>query len=490
MSRVATPHAVTTADGTQLATDVYLPEQLPAPVVVTRTPYDRSTLRAHGRGWTRRGIAFVAQDVRGRYGSEGTWDPYCREDVDGAATLRWVHQQTWCDGHVFPAGASYGSFTAWSAAIQAPDLVSGVISEVPAAGLRAANVEPSGILRLAEYRGWWSEHAKSRTSRPRSTAALSHLPVAEMDAHWWSALASSPVEVLDLTNCAVPSLHIGGWYDLFLPQTLQQWNSVGSRHTSRPPKTLVIGPWTHELSRRDSHSAGGRDHGPDSQLRLGDLQADWITSVTGGVVASSAKVFLIGGGRWLNRWPASTSVLRLFTTVDRTLHRDPPDADSRHHFTDNPAMPFPSLPPSHDRSILDGRPEALSFRSDVLTKRVVIVGTPIAYLSASSTAPQTDWIVRLVHRLPDGQALDISSGTAISTNSTALAISMTPTALVVESGSRLEFHISSSDFPRLARNLNTGTDRYTTTAMTIAHQTIHSGPESGTWLELPVLEEQ
>lgn len=470
-------------DGTRLATDIYLPDRLPAPVVVTRTPYDRAALRPNGLGWTRRGIAYVTQDVRGRYGSGGTWNPYCDEDTDGAATLDWVHQQPWSTSDVFTAGASYGSFTAWAAATARPDKVSGVISEVPAAGIRAANREPSGVLRLAEYVRWWTEHADARISRSTQVQleTLWHLPVADIGERPWTALHDNRDE-LDLSQCGIPSLHIGGWYDLFLPQTLQQWESAGRKCTPRPPRSLVIGPWRHELS-----TPGPTEYGPASQLRLGDLQADWIYSVINGAATSTTKAFLVGAGIWLDHWPAPATTIRLYTAADGSLSHDVPASEATHRYAYDPAHPFPSVSSFQDRSRLDSRTDAVVFRGEVITSLITIVGTSTVSMRASTTAPETDWIVRLVRRLPDGQALEIAFGSAIS-NTGVQVIPLTPTAIRLEPGSRLELHVTSSDFPRLARNLNTGKDRYTSVATQIAIQTIHSGQDS--YVDIPVLEEQ
>ncbi|SBW22572.1 hydrolase CocE/NonD family protein [Candidatus Protofrankia californiensis] len=537
---IDTNQFVHAADGALMATDVYLPDRLPAPAIITRTPYGRSALLANGIGWARNGFVYIAQDVRGRYGSEGIWIPYHNERSDGRALVEWVGEQSWCDGNVILAGASYGSFTAWAAALAAPDLVRAVISEVPAAGMRQANFEPSGVLRLAEYVGWWTEHADGRTSRNGLSAQmlrsrpdlLRHLPVAEIGQHlwarlphWWSTIdpdksdkgktATWEAEPGDqeLARCALPSLHIGGWYDLFLPQTFHQWATVGSGCDPRPERGLVVGPWGHELSTPNSHSAGGREHGPESQLPLGRIQVDWISRVLAGGDASITKVFLMEGQRrrdhvsfalpeaqvpgsmedeqWLDHWPASTGMLRLHATADGALSPTPPDQTAEHHFDYDPLDPFPSLPVHRDRAVLGARRDAVTFRSFPLTHPAAVAGSPTVRLSVHTTAPSADWIVRLVQRFDDGHALEITSGSAVTESSVrTLDVVLGATALVLHPGSRLELHVTSSDFPRLARNLNTGLDRYTTSATRTAIQTIHSGPVHGCFIELPVMEYQ
>ncbi len=529
MLRIDANHRVPAADGLGLATDVYLPATLPAPVVVTRTPYGRGALLANGAGWARHGFVFVAQDVRGRYGSDGAWIPYRGERGDGAALVEWVHRQPWCDGNVILAGASYGSFTAWAAALAVPHLVRTVISEVPAAGLRAANVDPSGVLRLAEYAGWWTDHAEARVSRDglagrmlaEDPDLLRSLPVADLGRRlwarlprWWITIAghlpagsadqrhadqgrggmpggrSSEDETQgepELAACPLPALHIGGWYDLFLPQTLSQWTTAGRDHAPRPARGLVIGPWGHELSTPVSNAAGGRDHGPEAQLPLGRLQVAWIRGVLAGDDPSLVKVFVVGEGRWSQQWPASTRMRRLHATADGGLTEAAPRDAAGCSFVHDPADPHPSLPVGRDRRVLDTRADRVTFRTGPQPSPPVLAGTPVIRLRANTTAPSADWIGRLVERRADGRTLEIASGTAVvGPGTSTVEIPLGPIALRPAPGSRLELQLTGSDFPRLARNLHTGRDRYTTTAPgDPATQTVQLGPDH-TWIDLPI----
>ncbi|MGW2195392.1 CocE/NonD family hydrolase, partial [Streptosporangium sp. NPDC001682] len=106
-------------DGTRLATDVYLP---PAPgrhpVVVSRMPYDKASAwmavdRIAPR-YLERGYVFVAQDVRGKFRSEGETMPFVHEVEDSYDTLDWVVGQPWSDGAVAMTGDSYHGYTQWA----------------------------------------------------------------------------------------------------------------------------------------------------------------------------------------------------------------------------------------------------------------------------------------------------------------------------------------------------------------------------------------
>ena len=100
-------------DGVRLATNILLPEgKGPFPVILYRDPYVKEGVtRSKGQGLLDEGYAIVIQDVRGRFKSEGVWDPFRNEARDGHDTLEWVGKQPWCNGKIGLAGGSYLGFT-------------------------------------------------------------------------------------------------------------------------------------------------------------------------------------------------------------------------------------------------------------------------------------------------------------------------------------------------------------------------------------------
>ena len=107
-------------DGIRLATDVYLPPELPAPVVVMRTPYERGADANVGAfmSLARRGFAVVSQDCRGTGGSEPDyWDYYIREPEDSYDLIEWITHQDWYGGFIGSTGGSYVGQTQWCMAM-------------------------------------------------------------------------------------------------------------------------------------------------------------------------------------------------------------------------------------------------------------------------------------------------------------------------------------------------------------------------------------
>ena len=98
-------------DGVTLSADLYLPPagSGPWPAILLRTPYDNvdPTWVKSAAFFARQGYAFVSQDVRGRYDSDGSWEPFVHEGADGYDTVEWVAGQSWCDGKVCMMGGSY-----------------------------------------------------------------------------------------------------------------------------------------------------------------------------------------------------------------------------------------------------------------------------------------------------------------------------------------------------------------------------------------------
>lgn len=496
-------HRVASPDGVRLTLDAYVPEPgHPGPVVVTRTPYSRAAHLDEGLGWSASGIAYVAQDVRGRYDSDGTWHPYEDERRDGAALLAWLHDQPWCDGRVVATGASYAAGTAWALAVEAQaagEPLRGVVSMVPALGLGRVKFDPSGVLRLAEHVQWWVEHAESRVSRPGlarrlATARpdlLTRLPVTDVGQALWPGLrgwsdvalagASGHVETAgpgELAALTVPSLHVGGWHDLLVGETLRQHATVGRATVERGARTLVVGPWGHDLG--GPHATVGAD-GP-----LGRLVRRWVGAVLDPAAPArptdSAHVADPLSGRWhaAPAWPPRATPGRRYLSAGGRL-TDAVGPDGRDAFVHDAADAHPSRAQfrPHRHPV---RADALRYLGDPLPDDLVLAGTPTARLRTGTDAT-ADWVVRLGVVAPDASRTPLAQGVAADRPAGTVHVELSAVAVTVPAGHRLEVEVCGADFPALARHLGAGHDRYRSAGHARVAQHLTTGTSS---VDLPV----
>ncbi|MGI5321166.1 CocE/NonD family hydrolase [Actinomadura nitritigenes] len=262
------------SDGTVLLADHYTPVgDGPAATVLVRCPYGRkapfSLLNA--QILAERGHQVLFQSCRGTFGSGGAFEPMRHEVSDGRDTVAWLREQDWFDGRLLTFGASYLGFVQWALLCDPPpELLGAVVQVAPHDFSRAAWRD--GAFDLFNFLGWsemvaGQERADRlrqglRTLRPapRLTAAVAGSPLRKGarallgdKAPWFedwlehSDLTDpfwTPLQCGDaLARTGVPTLLVGGWHDLFLAQTLEQYRVLRSRGV---PTRLIVGPWTHE----------------------------------------------------------------------------------------------------------------------------------------------------------------------------------------------------------------------------------------------------
>lgn len=252
------------SDGQVLKTDVHRPRSSgPVPVLLMRTPYGTGSLAMlrFGRRLARLGWAAVFQNVRGRYGSSETFEPFCHEANDGRATLEWLADQPWCDGRLLPFGVSYSTYTA--AALfgePTPLKLLGMVSIV-------TMVRPwrhfyqGGAFRL-HWALPWALLIDGQRQRKLDLATLReaiHEPLETLPERlgfprqpWQDWIGQSDAEapywqsheVLSrLERQPPPMLHIGGWYDFSLPSTFELYHRLSASGAAR--QELIVGPWEH-----------------------------------------------------------------------------------------------------------------------------------------------------------------------------------------------------------------------------------------------------
>jgi putative CocE/NonD family hydrolase len=334
-------------------------------------------------------------------------------------------------------------------------------------------------------------------------------------------------------NCSheditIPVFHIGGWYDIFIDSTIRDFCSI--RDSGNPHQKLLVGPWVH-----GSYDArvGEVDFGlqasdfilvPDEmQLRWFDY---WLKGVENGVMQEpSVRIFVMGDNCWRseNEWPfARTQYTRYYLhsggaanslAGDGTLTTEAPSDEPVDAFVYDPRNPVPTcggglccwqaaLPSgAYDQREVETRPDVLVYTTLILEHDVEVTGPLKVHLWAATNAPDTDFTAKLVDVSPCGYARNIQDGIirARYCNSLTQAEPIQPgeiyeytidlgaTSNVFKAGHRIRLEISSSNFPRFDRNLNTGHAIGDDTSMRTALQTILHNAEYPSHIIMPII---
>lgn len=306
-------------DDVRLATDIYLPAgEGPFPALLERTPYgktcvnraDRTAIDPKPRSkpeiaaqFVSAGYAYVLQDCRGRYASEGEFTKYLSEGEDGEDTLAWILEQPWCNGQVGTLGLSYGAHVQAALACGNPAglgamfLDSGGFSSAYHGGIRQG-----GAYELKQLT-WGYKHALIASERARDermrAAIAAHDIRSWMQRRWRrgaSPLSAAPeyedyiIEQWDNDrfepywqqrgiytagwyDCFsdVPQVHMSSWYDPYSRTAIDNFQALSTR--KKAPIRLILGPWTH--GQRSVSHAGEVDFGPLAPLD-GNLAADYV----------------------------------------------------------------------------------------------------------------------------------------------------------------------------------------------------------------------
>jgi uncharacterized protein len=459
--RVDRDVAVPMRDGVVLRADVYRPARRGVfPVLVFRTPYGKHNA-AESDGVhlnaVERGYAVLMQDVRGRYASDGIFDPYRQEGRDGYDTIEWAARQPWSDGRIGTWGLSYPGAVQWLAAVETPPHL---VAMAPAMTFSSPRrffymngiFDRSWLPWIYQYvapdarrrRGMPDKGDAGRSWADDSGEFLSWLPLRDLpelrreapyyfewlehppeDSWWdWAELRGRYARV----TAAV--LNLSGWYDdaYGVEGAATNFNGLrAARHAEPRMRThLVLGPWVHGAPSTAQSRAGDLDFGPAAAFDYDGLVLDFHDHYLRGIdnrFASEPPVryFVMGANEWRDSagWPPPAeriTTLYLGGTGDGGLHRlqtEPPASpDSRSAFTADPQQPVTDphgTPGAHDYRALASRDDVLTFETDPLTEEWTVAGNVEAFLYASCDCRDFDLWVRLQDVHPDGRAINVTS---------------------------------------------------------------------------------
>jgi len=570
-------------DGATLRANIYRPagEGL-WPVLLTRLPYGKD-LPIGGSvidpaQVARRGYVVIVQDTRGRFTSEGEWMPFINEALDGVDTIEWASRLPYSNGIVGMYGISYFGFTQWSAAVHQPSALKAIVPVQTWNDPFNGVMFRGGALELGSSGSWQLMMGldvliRRHRGDPQALGRSIYLLAKEMDAlgklgYWSLPLREfGPLKRHEIApfffenfsrpmdrehpltqpmiirgkheNVTVPALNVGGWYDIFLQDTINHFKLMreqGSTQEARQSK-LIIGPWAHGAF---TNPIGEMNFGFGSSAAFIDLQIDfvslqvrwfdhWLKGIdTGMLNEAPIKLFVMGTNVWRDEqeWPLARAVETRYYLHSNghanTLHgngyltTDLPDAEepSSDHYAYDPTTPvmtrggallmspeYPAGP--YDQRPTESREDILVYTTGELKEDLEVTGPITVHLWAISSAPDTDFVARLVDVHPDGYAQNLTDGIIRARyrnfargeapsliepgRAYEYEIDLWATSNVFRAGRRIRLDVTSSNFPRWDRNPNTGHEFGADTELSVAHQTIMHDRERPSYVMLPIV---
>lgn len=470
--RILRYQTVPMRDGVKLYADVYLPRaEGRYPTLVVRTPYgvQRDGVHETMIKFAQRGYAVVMNDTRGRYESEGQWEPFRTEAKDGYDTIQWAANQPWSNGKIATQGGSYLGHVQWRAAsLQPPNLVA-MFPAVASTNIYANWITLGGAFRLSFNYGWGVVRMPNRIMLPQYwhsekyapaelqyETILKHLPLKDGDlqsagyavkhyrdwvAHpgyddYWREISDEE----HFSKINVPAHTSGGWFDIFVQGTINGFAGVrkhGANEKTRRETKMIIGAWGHGPSQK----FGDVDFGPQNMRAQFDRELRWFDHYLKGVDNGidrepPIEIFYMGVNQWRHEqdWPIPGTKFTPFyiaskgaansdngngnLSANQPLYGAGAASDQYDYDPNNPAPTVgganccgtPTLAGPKDQRVIESRKDILVYTSAPLNQPLAIAGPVKMKLFASTDGPDTDWVVKLIDVHPNGFSMNIAEG--------------------------------------------------------------------------------
>ncbi len=584
-------------DGVHLASEIYTPKNSdgPFPVIFWRTPYNFSPLAGSNPSRpnallkfaldaVERGYAFVVQNERGKFFSEGEWEILGFPRTDGYDALTWLADQPWSTGKVATLGCS--STAEWQMALAAMNHPAHAAAVPMAQGAGIGRMGPffeqgnffrGGAIQMPMASWLYGTQNTQRPTFPDDTTredlirlatyfdlaprmppvdwkkAFFHLPVIELMeaiggpkgtfAEFGKRLPDDPAWYdgglyHDNEDFGVPALWMNSWYDLSVGPNLALFHHAHTKASDeavRNGQYMVIAPTLHCAMYRleDPTMVGDRDMGTVDfgldEMLFSFLDRYMKDEDTGfETTYDRVRYYAMGENEWrgTSDWPppeATELVMYLDSQgsanslggdgvlTGNAPGKAPGKAAPTDSFRYDPMNPVPTRGgnfcclggepegPFDQRSV-EARHDVLVYTSEPLEEPLDVAGNIPVTLYVSSDAPDTDFTVKLLDVYPDGRAFNLDDSIlrvryregfdkkVLMTEGEVYEIELGPlaTANVFGVGHRVRVEVSSSNFPRYDRNLNTGGNNYDEVAARTAHNTVHHSAKYPSRIVLPV----
>ncbi|HEV2195687.1 MAG TPA: CocE/NonD family hydrolase [Candidatus Acidoferrum sp.] len=542
-------------DGATLRADIYRPKaDGKFPVLLVRTPYDKTGEMNFGLRAAARGYVVIAQDVRGRFTSEGEWYPFKNESLDGYDTVEWAAALPYSNGKVGMFGGSYVGATQYLAAIAKPPHLAGICPTVTASNYHDGWTYQGGAFEQWFNESWTSGLALDTLRRrldkgmnplegskvlPLISYPVLEAPSAAGIATYFTDWLAHPnydnywkqISIEDhYADIQVPIYGIGAWYDIFLGGTLRNYirlKKEAGTEAARKGQRLEVTV--------GGHAGGGRKIGAvdfgekleaDGDAKMLDWY-DWLLKgeANGFDKQKPVRIFVMGKNEWRNEddWPLARAKNTKYylhspggangLSGNGSLSTNAPTEEKADQFVYDPADAVPTiggplccqrLPTGvgpEDQRPAEQRPDVLVYMTAAFAKDTEVTGPVSLDLYISSSAVDTDFTGKLVDVWPDGFAQNLTEGIlrlryrnsqekpelANPGETYHIAVDLWATSNVFLAGHKLRLEVSSSNFPRFDRNLNTGEEQARATRMIKATNVIYHDKAHPSALIVPIL---
>lgn len=533
--------AVPMPDGIVLRSHLYRPCTHPtAPTILVRIPFSRGVKNELGAGaiasfWAARGYNVVVQGTRGRYKSDGIFYPLRHERRDGLDTLAWLRRQTWFDGRLGLWGGSAFGHTAWAIADQTNAGPLAFHLQIVSTSFREM-LHQGGAFAL-ESALYWAVRSHGDIdiwpTQEQLDRGIAGWPMIEADdravrdvgffndwvrnpqhAPYWKEIDGED----RARSIKGPVLLLGGWQDPFLPTLLRDFMTIRSGAAAHIAKSsrLIIGPWTHADTIRFPDGTTAGDYRPESvRSSLPWFDHHLMSRPADRSITPPVQIFVLGENVWRaeQEWPLARARETSFHLVRGNSSKVGAEADHQLlataptaampalNWVHNPLEPVPTRGGAmlgnragiRQQNDVEAREDVLVFTSSTLTVDTEVTGPVHAELHVATTAPSTDFVVKLVDVLPDGRAFNVTDGIlrqtydAGSTRPTAIRVELNPTSMLFRKGHRIRVEIASSNYPRFDINPGTGRDLPTETQPVTSTQTLFVGDGTPSRVVLPLV---
>lgn len=581
-------------DGIRLCTDIYRPKtDQKVPIILSRTPYNfntwgdgkeseriyQSALKAVEKGY-----AYVVQNERGRYFSEGEWDILGLPLTDAWDAFTWLAEQPWSNGSIGLLGCSSTAEWQMAAASLGHPALKAIVPQGYGAGV-------GRIGKYFEQGNWfrggaqqmlftaWLYSVQHDPMRPRLPKDISTEDLLRLQrfydmspeyppVQWADGLKTLPVQdiiraqqgpkgiyeemITRTPNSAnwykgglyhddmpfdVPAFWFASWYDVSISPNLALYQHVREKALSpamREQQYLVIAPTLHcAYTRATANTIVGERSVGDARLNYDEQIYAWfdlwLKGEANGFNAKTPKVqyYTMGSNQWQSSdvWPpANAQPTSFFLSSsgkansrfgDGRLVSEAPLKDEPDTFIYDPHQAVPSYGGnvcctgdavkggSFDQQDMEARHDILVYTTDPFPEGVEVSGFIESTLYLSSDVKDTDLTIKLIDVYPDGRAYNLDETiqrvryregydkSLLMKKGEVYKVVLTPmsTSNFFAPGHRIRVEVSSSNFPRFERNLNTGGNNYDEEKGIVARNTIHHSKQYPSQISLPIVKQ-